>query len=102
MFIISTLLFINLFTDNTFSNEWTKSINNNNPYRPTQILSAFWQMMQKAAAKVEADIILVDTAPNLGAINRSILIAMDYVLIHLGADLFSLQGLKNIGSTLRQ
>ena len=35
--------------------------------------------------------------PNLGAINRSALIATDYVAIPLGADLFSLQGLKNLG-----
>ena len=48
-----------------------------------------------------ADIILVDVGPNLGAINRSALIASDYVAIPLGADLFSLQGLINLGPTLR-
>jgi len=37
----------------------------------------------------------------MGAINRSVLIATDYVVIPLGADLFSLQGLKNLGPTLR-
>ena len=54
-----------------------------------------------AARKVQADLILVDIGPNLGAINRSALIATDYVAIPLGADLFSLQGLKNLGPTLR-
>jgi len=57
--------------------------------------------MQMAAKKIEADIILVDIGPNLGAINRSVLIATDYVVIPLGADLFSLQGLKNLGPTLK-
>lgn len=66
-----------------------------------RILSSFWQVMQMAASKVQADIVLVDIGPNLGAINRSVLIATDYVVIHLGADLFSLQGLKNLGPTLR-
>jgi cellulose biosynthesis protein BcsQ len=42
----------------------------------------------------------VDIGPNLGAINHSILIATDYVVIPMGADLFSLQGLKNLGPTL--
>ncbi|MGH8704152.1 MAG: ParA family protein, partial [Burkholderiales bacterium] len=39
--------------------------------------------------------------PNLGAINRSALIGSDYVAIPLGADLFSMRGLQNIGPTLR-
>jgi cellulose biosynthesis protein BcsQ len=43
----------------------------------------------------------VDIGTNLGAITRSVLIATDYVIIPLGADLFSLQGLKNLGPTLR-
>jgi chromosome partitioning protein len=73
----------------------------NNLYRPMRILSAFWQVTQMAASKVQADIVLVDIGPNLGAINRSVLIATDYVAIPLGADLFSLQGLKNLGPTLR-
>ena len=54
-----------------------------------------------ASTQVHADIILVDIGPNLGAINRSVLLATDYVVIPLGADLFSLQGLKNLGPTLR-
>jgi cellulose biosynthesis protein BcsQ len=70
-------------------------------YRPFRILTAFWQVAQMAAQLVGADIILVDVGPNLGAINRSALIASDYVAIPLGADLFSLQGLKNLGPTLR-
>ena len=72
-----------------------------NFYRPFRILTAFWQVAQMAAAEVGADLILVDVGPNLGAINRSALIASDYVTIPLGADLFSLQGLKNLGPTLR-
>ncbi len=45
---------------------------------------------------------LVDVGPSLGAINRSALIATDYVVIPLGADLFSRQGLRNLGPTLRR
>jgi cellulose biosynthesis protein BcsQ len=87
--------------EDSLSNEWPNSMGDNNLYRPMRILSSFWQVMQMAAKKVEADIILVDIGPNLGAINRSVLIATDYVVIPLGADLFSLQGLKNLGPTLR-
>jgi len=87
--------------EDTLSNEWPTSMGDNNLYRPMRILSSFWQVMQMAASKVKADVILVDVGPNLGAINRSVLIATDYVMIPLGADLFSLQGLRNLGPTLR-
>lgn len=87
--------------EDALSNEWPNSMGDSNLYRPMRILSSFWQVMQMAALKVQADIILVDIGPNMGAINRSVLIATDYVVIPLGADLFSLQGLKNLGPTLR-
>lgn len=87
--------------EDALSSEWPNSMGDNNLYRPMRILSSFWQVMQKASTKVQADVVLVDIGPNLGAINRSVLIATDYVVIPLGADLFSLQGLKNLGPTLR-
>lgn len=87
--------------EDALSNEWPNSMGDNNLYRPMRILSSFWQVMQMASSKVQADVILVDIGPNLGAINRSVLIATDYVVIPLGADLYSLQGLKNLGPTLR-
>ena len=39
--------------------------------------------------------------PNLGAINRSAIIAADFVVFPLAPELFSLQGLRNLGPTLR-
>ncbi len=87
--------------EDLLSEAWPSSMGDTNLYRPMRILSSFWQVMQMAADKVQAEIILVDIGPNLGAINRSVLVATDYVAIPLGADLFSLQGLKNLGPTLR-
>jgi len=87
--------------EDALSSEWPTSMGDNNLYRPMRILSSFWQVMQMAANEVQADMILVDIGPNLGAINRSVLLATDYVAIPLGADLFSLQGLSNLGPTLK-
>ena len=87
--------------EETLSEEWPNSMRETNLARPFRILTAFWEVAQLAAHRVQADLILVDVGPNLGAINRSVLIASDYVVIPLGADLFSLQGLKNLGPTLR-
>lgn len=54
-----------------------------------------------AAQAHHADLILADVGPNLGVINRSALIGSDHVVIPLAADLYSLQGLRNLGPTLR-
>ncbi len=87
--------------EETLSSVWPESMGDSNLYRPFRVLSAFWQIAQLAADRVKADLIIADVGPNLGAINRSALIASDFVVIPLGADLFSLQGLKNLGPTLR-
>ena len=63
--------------------------------------SAFHRIMQTAGAPVGATVALIDVGPNLGAINRAALLAADYLVIPLAADLFSLQGLKNLGPTVR-
>lgn len=63
--------------------------------------TAFHRIIRHAAAAVDADIVLLDVGPNLGAINRAALIAADTVLMPLAADLFSLKGLSNLGPTLR-
>lgn len=87
--------------EETLSGEWPASLGDNNLYRPMRILSSFWTVIQMAAKDVQAELIIVDIGPNLGAINRSALLASDFVAIPLGADLFSLQGLKNLGPTMR-
>ncbi len=87
--------------EETLAGEWPNSMGDTLLYRPFRILTAFWQVMQLGAKKINADIILVDIGPYLGAINRSVLIATDYVIIPLGTDLFSIEGLKNLGPILR-
>lgn len=65
-------------------------------------MTAFHRLMQELSRESNAELILIDVGPNLGAINRSALIASDHVCLPLAPDLFSLQGLKNLGPTLRQ
>jgi cellulose biosynthesis protein BcsQ len=88
--------------EDQLSGEWPLSLGSQNLYRPFRVLTAFWQVAQLGAEKHSAEFILVDVGPNLGAINRSALIASDFVIVPLGADLFSLQGLRNLGPTLRR
>jgi cellulose biosynthesis protein BcsQ len=67
-----------------------------------RVISALWRIMQRGAQAVGAEMILVDLGPNLGAINRSALVSADYLVIPLTPDLFSLQGLKNVGPAVRK
>jgi cellulose biosynthesis protein BcsQ len=84
------------------SAEWPNALGSSNLKRPFRILTAFSTLMQDGARQMNASIVLADVGPNLEAINRSALIATDYVIVPLGADLFSLQGLRNLGPTLRR
>ena len=72
-----------------------------NDRRALYVLSAFARVLQKGATQCAADVVLMDLAPNLGAINRAALIAVDSVVIPVGPDLFSIQGLQILGTGLR-
>lgn len=84
--------------EDRLSDTWTKCLNGDEA--AFRFVSAFYRIIKKAADKKEVDFVLIDVGPNLGAINRAALIATDYVIIPVGADLFSVQGIKNVGKTL--
>ena len=88
--------------EDLLSTEWPNCLGSTNLYRAFRVTTAFWQVVQRGAGQAGADIVLVDVGPSLGAINRSALIATDFVAVPLAADLFSRQGLRNLGPTLRR
>ena len=69
--------------------------------RAFRVISAFWRIIQNSAAQTHSELVLIDMGPNLGAVNRAVLVACDYLVIPLAPDLFSLQGLKNLGPVVR-
>jgi len=70
--------------------------------RAFRVLSALWRALRLAAEETEAALVLVDVGPNLGAFNRAALVTADFVVVPLAPDLYSLQGLRNLGPTLRR
>jgi cellulose biosynthesis protein BcsQ len=86
--------------EDQLSEVWPKCMDRDE--RSFRVMSAFYRIVQNAARKHGADVILVDLGPNLGAINRAALIASDFVVIPLSPDLFSIQGLQNLGPALRR
>ena len=62
--------------------------------------SAIHRYIEFAQAKVNADLVLVDLGPNLGALNRATLASSDYFITPVAPDLFSIQGTENLGNKL--
>ncbi len=84
--------------EDKLSQEWPRcSDGHEDAFR---VLSAFHRIVESAARTHRTDIVLIDVGPNLGAINRSALLAAEHVVVPLAPDLFSLQGLRNLGPTL--
>ena len=85
--------------EDRLSQSWTQGYDGDEA--AIRVTTAFHRMSRQAASVVSADVVFLDVGPNLGAINRAALLASDRVVIPLAADLFSLQGLRNLGPTLR-
>lgn len=81
--------------------QWPKSLGDTDLYRAFRVLTAFWHAAQGAAQDMGATLILIDVGPNLGPLNRAALLASDFVVVPLAGDLFSIQGLRNLGPALR-
>jgi len=86
--------------EDDLSNVWPRCLEGQE--RAFRVTTAFWRVMNEAAARHRADVVLIDVGPNLGAINRAALVAASHVVVPVAPDLFSLQGLKNLGPTLRR
>lgn len=90
---------LSLFEDK-LSENWAKCVDGDEA--AFRIISSFYRIIQETAGQMNADYSIIDLGPNFGAINRATLIAADYVVMPMAADLFSLQGLKNIGNRLEK
>ena len=86
--------------EDELSTQWPNCLDQKQ--RAFRVISVFWRMLAKAAGQRQADVVLIDVGPSLGALNRAALIAANHVVIPLGPDLYSVQGLKNLGPTLRR
>jgi chromosome partitioning protein len=84
--------------EDELSAQWSKSLDGNaKAFRST---AAFHRVVRLASDSFNAELALLDVGPNLGALNRCALIAADHVAVPLVPDLFSLQGLRNLGPIL--
>jgi len=88
---------LSLFEDKLSSN-WSKCIDGDEA--AFRIVTSFHRIIREEAKRYGAEYCIIDVGPNFGALNRATLITADYVVVPMAADLFSLQGLKNLGDRL--
>ena len=90
--------------EDALSGEWTKCLSDSSldKVRAFKVTTCLARAVKLAGQKCDTDIALIDIGPNLGAINRSALIGADFVVIPVAPDIFSLQGLTNVGEGLRE
>ncbi len=67
--------------------------------RGLQTTYVFLDLLKKASAQ-SYDFVLFDMGPSLGAINRSILLAVDFFVVPMAIDIFSIWAIRNIGQTV--
>lgn len=86
--------------EQSLAEEWAERAEPDNT-RALDVTTSLDLLSNMAADQVGADIVMLDLGPNLGALNRAALLACDAVIIPVAPDLFSLQGLADVGPILR-
>jgi len=74
---------------------WTDSFARKS--RGYDVMRALSEAVARAAGEMSADVCLYDVGPNVGALNRAVLLDCDYFITPVAADLFSLRALSTVG-----
>ncbi len=65
--------------------------------RGYDVICALSEVVNQLAADVDADIVLYDVGPNVGPLNRVVLLDSDFFITPVASDLFSLRALTTVG-----
>lgn len=63
-------------------------------------MGAISELVSQVSSANSIDIVLFDSGPNIGPLNRAIILDCDYLIVPVACDLFSLRALKTLGRTL--
>jgi chromosome partitioning protein len=67
--------------------------------RGYRVSTALYRLINAAGKEVGADVAFVDLGPNVGALNRTALLASDGFVIPMAPDLFSVTALPSVGTS---
>jgi len=77
---------------------WTESLAG--MARGFQASTAIYRLIVNAAGLVNADYVFVDLGPNVGALNRNVIIGSTGFVVPLAPDLFSITALPSVGKSV--
>lgn len=83
--------------EDRLSDAWTKS--KSGEIGGIRVVNWCTSLLTQLSA--EYDYAIFDVGPSLGALNRSVLLSCDYMLTPLGCDIFSLIGINNISTWIK-
>ena len=63
-------------------------------------IAALSAVVNDAAEAVDADFVFFDSGPNIGPLNRCVLLDCDHIVVPAACDVFSIRALKTLGHTL--
>jgi cellulose biosynthesis protein BcsQ len=84
--------------EDDLSQQWPKCLDRDE--RALRVTTALYRVVAGVGHAAGAEVALLDVGPNFGAVNRAALLAADYVVVPVAPDLFSMQGLENVGPKL--
>lgn len=84
--------------EDDLSQQWPKCMDRDE--RAFRVTTSLHRVITDVGRRSGADIAVLDVGPNFGAINRASLISADFVIVPVAPDLFSMQGLENVGPRL--
>ncbi len=68
--------------------------------RGYDVTTALSKTVDRLAKVVDADVVLYDVGPNVGALNRVVILDCDHFVTPVAADLFSLRALSTVGRSV--
>lgn len=97
LFLIPGRLTLHLF-ENKLSKQWSEAFLGEP--QALRLITAIRNICKKYAEKFGFEIVLIDTSPSLGILNKVVISNSDGFIIPCAPDMFSGYGIKNIGNAL--
>lgn len=98
LFLIPGRLTVNQF-EMRLSDQWSKLFMGD-PYA-IRTVTKIRKVAEDYGNSINADIVVIDTSPSLGVLNKVIISTVDGFIVPAFPDMFSLYGIRNIGNSLK-
>ena len=94
LFLVPGSLDLSIFEDKILNSAFAESARGIE--RGFRNIIAIGRYLDKIAIDYKLDLLFIDTSPNLGVLNKIIILGCDFFVVPTNPDIFSVQGVKNI------